>query len=287
MAITTRRRGGLRLALLLLMAAAAIAVIVLFKEKPDETPGTRTQVPEMSAAELANATAADFRREIRQRAALDACYKKIGDNLDAYPRELLVLALKNSEAAQFVADYPERIGRRYTAGKIDVSGELKDGELPYFIQWDERWGYAAYGSGIMGLSGCGPTCLAMVAAGLTGNAAANPLAVADYSSAQGWYVEGYGTEWELMRSGAAYFGLRWRELPLDADRMCAALDAGQPIIASMGPGDFTDSGHYIVLRGYTSDGFRVLDPNSPDNTELVWPYSRIKDQIMNLWAYSV
>lgn len=284
MALATRRRTR-GLWLLLMAAAAVLAVFFVSRDRGTEK-AARGSVPEMTAAELEGATDADFLREIKSRAALDAVYKTIGENIDLYPRELLALALKNSEAAEFVAGWPDSIGRTYSADRIDVSGDVTEGELPYFVQWDARWGYAAYGGGVMGLTGCGPTCLSMVAVGLTGDKSANPLAVADYSAARGWYVEGVGTDWDLMRAGAEHFKLSWRELPLDAERICAALDAGDPVIASMGPGDFTDSGHYIVLRSYESGGFHVLDPNSPENSGEVWPYSKIQNQIMNLWAYS-
>lgn len=41
------------------------------------------------------------------------------------------------------------------------------GEIPALIQWDERWGYAPYGSEtIIAVSGCGPTALSMVISGL-------------------------------------------------------------------------------------------------------------------------
>jgi predicted double-glycine peptidase len=69
--------------------------------------------------------------------------------------------------------------------------------------------------------------------------------------------------------------------------MVAALSAGTPIICSMGPGDFTDNGHFIVLTGYTGDGFTVNDPNSPQRSSQIWTFQQLKGQIRNLWAYGV
>lgn len=291
MAETTKRRNRAATPLLLLLLAALAAVAVFLVQRdggaPEEPEATvEARFRDMTAAELEGADTADFAREIAERAALDEAYRKIARELDTYPRELLELALKNSEAAPFVADWPERSGEVWDASQIDVSADLAPGGIPHFLQWDERWGYAPYGSSLVAVSGCGPTCLAMVAAGLTGDGSVNPLAVADYSDAQGWYFPGQGTDWELMRSGAEHFGLTWRELPLDAETICAALDAGEPVIASMGPGDFTETGHFIVLVSYEARGFRVLDPNSRANSERLWPYSQISSQINNLWAYS-
>jgi hypothetical protein len=202
-----------------------------------------------------------------------------------YPEALKKLAENEPDAADYVRGWADGRGRLYDAGAIDLRGELLSGGIPLLLQWDARWGYADYGSSALGLTGCGPTCLSMVAAGLTGDAALNPLAVAEYSSGSGWYIEGAGTSWELMRSGAEHFGLRWEELPLDDGAMRAALDAGRPIIASMLPGDFTESGHYVVLAGCGADGYRVLDPNSPTRSAKAWSYETLSRQIGNLWAY--
>ena len=55
----------------------------------------------------------------------------------------------------------------------------------------------------------------------------------------------------------------------------------------MGAGDFTTSGHFIVLTEYTEEGFSVLDPNSKERSEKKWSYERIEGQIRNIWAFSV
>ncbi len=201
------------------------------------------------------------------------------------PETLSTLAENEPAAAGFVLGWNEGRSKRYDADDIDLSADLSNGGLPELLQWDARWGYANYGNGALALTGCGPTCLSMVAAGLTGDASINPLAVAEYSERSGWYVEGAGTSWELMRSGAEHFGLRWEELPLDEDVMLQALVDGRPIIASMLPGDFTSCGHYIVIEGFEDGGYRVLDPNSPTRSRTLWSYETMRGQIGNLWAY--
>ena len=40
--------------------------------------------------------------------------------------------------------------------------EERKKKVPLFIQWDKRWGYEPYGTSDIGISGCGPTCMAMV-----------------------------------------------------------------------------------------------------------------------------
>ena len=56
----------------------------------------------------------------------------------------------------------------------------------------------------------------------------------------------------------------------------------------MGPGDFTSSGHFIVLTGLNDDGtVRVNDSNSRINSKKSWDLDRIMGQIRNLWSYSL
>ena len=52
----------------------------------------------------------------------------------------------------------------------------------------------------------------------------------------------------------------------------------------MGKGDFTTSGHYIVLVGMEEGLLRVNDPNSYANSEKLWPYEQLESQFRNLWV---
>lgn len=65
----------------------------------------------------------------------------------------------------------------------------------------------------------------------------------------GYYVDGSGSSWELMSSGAEKLGLTVSSVIFDAEHIRATLESGQPIICVMGPGDFTDAGHFLVLTG--------------------------------------
>lgn len=205
--------------------------------------------------------------------------------LTTVPGALVSLAEKNPEAAGFVSRYGLLSRRRCDAGAIDLTADVAGGGVPHLLQWDDRWGCAPYGSSLLAVSGCGPTSLSMVALALTGSDTPNPIAVADYSASQGWYCPGAGTSWELMRAGAEHFGLDWEELPLSESSMRQALNGGRLLILSMLPGDFTDSGHFIVVSGCSEEGFSVLDPNSSARSRC-WSYETLCGQIANIWAYS-
>ena len=208
------------------------------------------------------------------------------DNQKAYPENLIKLISKSPEAIDFAVEYPFKRGES-DSKVVDISEDYTKGEIPLLMQWDERWGYVSYGEDIIGLDGCGPTCLSMVAVGLTGNVKWTPVRVARMSMSNGHYVEGQGTAWTLMYEGCKQMGLEAKVIGLSEEEMAAELNAGRPIIASMAPGDFTDAGHFIVFTEYKDGKFYVNDPNSRKNSETGWEYDRLKTQIKNMWSYTV
>lgn len=198
------------------------------------------------------------------------------------PGRLRQLAGENPETAVFVHAYPGD-----DSPDIDISGDYTPGQIPHFLQWDLRWGYHPYGGNrvedLMGLSGCGPTALSMVVVGLTGNLEANPAAVADFAVESGYFTENDGTQWTLISQGAAHYGLTVWEIPLWEASMAQALEDG-PIICVVGPGDFTDKGHFLVLTSYEDGAFHLLDPNSRANSEKAWTYGQLEGQIRAMWG---
>ncbi len=204
-----------------------------------------------------------------------------GIDLSSYPDDLIELYKKNPEARDFVLHYPENKKRTFT---IDLSEYQDCDTVPLLMQWDERWGYTKYAGELFGLSGCGPTCLSMVAIYLTGNTSLTPKAMAEFAAENGYVSFKNGTSWTLFSEGAEKLGLKATELPLVEQRIIDNLQAGIPIVSVMGPGDFTTTGHFIVMTGYEDGKIKVNDPNRRSNSDKLWEYDRIKDQIRNLWA---
>lgn len=164
--------------------------------------------------------------------------------------------------------------------------KLKKGQIPYLLQYDSRWAFTQYGSSYMGYTACGPTCLSMVVAGLTGSADYTPAYIADFAEKNGYYVDGAGTSWSLFTDGAEKFGLRCEAVSTDEKAMKRALRDGGVLIASMSPGDFTSAGHFIVLYKSGFGGFRVYDPSSVERSSRSWSYKRLEGQIAQLWRFS-
>lgn len=180
-------------------------------------------------------------------------------NSTQYPKQLKDLALKNEEALEFVYDYPAEHVKEHT---IDLTEEASMDSVPLFVQWDKRWGYEKYSGNFFAASGCGPTTLSMVVVYLTHNRDASPIAVAKYSKEAGYSVDGSGSSWTLISEGCRHYGVKAKAVALDESRMKAELDEGHPIVVNVGPGDFTDTGHFMVITGYDDEGFSINDPNS-------------------------
>jgi hypothetical protein len=55
----------------------------------------------------------------------------------------------------------------------------------------------------------------------------------------------------------------------------------------MKPGDFTYTGHFIVLTGIDEDGLIIVnDPNSPTNSSKHWEVGTLVSQMKSIWKYS-
>ena len=205
----------------------------------------------------------------------------MGISYGEYPKSLIALFERNPETEGFVLNYPFRKDRA-----PDLHSYSRE-EVPLFLQWDPAWGYEKYGSDFLAVTGCGPTCLAMAGWYLTGDDAMTPDAVAKFAQKGGYYEKGYGSSWTLISKGGPELGLEVKELPLVKKKIDTALEEGKPVILALGPGDFTTTGHYIVLVGLEEEGYRLNDPNSRVNSEKLWTYNQLEGQIRNIWSVGI
>ena len=208
--------------------------------------------------------------------------KDKGVSLSQLPLKLVEMLRKNPETEDFVLSYPEE---RKIEHDIDLSEYQNSDTVPLLLQWDKRWGYEKYGDGMIAFTGCAPTCLSMVSVYLTGNTSLDPLYIANKADKEGYYVNGVGSDWSVMTTFAEALGLDAKELPLDKNTVLRCLENGEPIICAMGPGDFTETGHFIILSGVTEGKIKINDPNSVSNSKKLWDFEDISGQIKNLWRY--
>ena len=73
-----------------------------------------------------------------------------------------------------------------------------------------------------------------------------------------------------------------REEPADFtpfDQACASFYAQRS-------GDFTNSGHFIVIYDYSRKKFSVNDPFSYTNSSKKWEYTTLISQCQQIWVYA-
>ncbi len=229
---------------------------------------------------------ASYVEQIKQTYSYSPELAHIIEHIEQYSEDMLKTLLLRPEEISFLSRYPECVQYGLDNWKnIDVSSDYTPGEIPLFIQWDDRWGYEIYGSDVFGLNGCGPTCFAMVYVGLTGDTSQNPLSIGAMCIQNNYYYYQQGTGKELFDKGVAKYGLSSKQLPLTESAVLGSLRAGRPVVVNVGKGDFTSYGHYIVLTGVAEDGtIRVNDPNSPEKSAVTWKLPRLLSQTYTMWS---
>ena len=201
-----------------------------------------------------------------------------------YPESIIKLLDKNEETITFVKNYEKK---KDLPPADTIAESIEKGTIPHLLQWDERWGYQPYGGGTIATDGCGPTCMAMVVAGLTEDVSVTPYVMARFGEENGYVDEENGTYWEFMMQASRPWGVNVIDSMPDETLIQQELAQGHPIICNVMPGDFTQVGHYIVLTGYQDGVVTVNDPFSIKNTEKTWVYKDIEDQIRGIWIYSL
>ena len=203
--------------------------------------------------------------------------------IETVPENVVEFGEKYPEAREYVQDFMELKDVDFD---MDVTADMSEKKIPLFIQWDKRWGYRDYGGNYIGVAGCGPSCVAMVACGLKQDSSINPYVVGNYAAEQGLYTYGQGTSWDIMTTGAEHYGLTVYDGSVSAQYIRDNLSDDSPMICSMKPGDFTYTGHFIVLTGIDDNGLVVVnDPNSPKNSAKKWDVDTLVSQMKSVWMY--
>jgi peptidoglycan hydrolase-like protein with peptidoglycan-binding domain len=137
-------------------------------------------------------------------------------------------------------------------------------EVVYYSQKDSRWGGKMYSSTgnksqTIASSGCGPVSMAMIISTLIKPVL--PPVLCTLAVKNGWRTANSGTAWGFFFDAAREYGLRCSQKS-NTDDVVAALKDGKLAIANMGPGYWTDGGHYIVLTGADDKDIFAHDPAS-------------------------
>ncbi len=161
-------------------------------------------------------------------------------------------------------------------GIVFTDGET---QVVYYNQMDERWKDLPYGTDDIGHYACGPSSMAIVVSSLTGETV-DPPHMAQWAYENGHWCSKSGSYHSIVPGAAEAWGLSCDPCSRDEpQKLVDALSSGKLVVAIMGPGHFTSSGHFIVLRGVTSEGrILVADPYSYSRSDAEWDLSIFLDE---------
>ena len=259
----------------LMVLAAVLFGVILFVEKPDLAP-----IPEREQVVAEGGGGGSFMPQ-SSTTKLAAFASQNGLSLEDWPEALTDLMRIEPAAETFVMSYPFM---KDAQQEVDLSVYENCTQVPHLLQWDMQWGYTQYGDNMLALNGGGPTCLSMVSIYVLQDTKYTPRYIAAFSEENDYYLEGVGTSWSLISEGGVKLGMDVQEIPLVWNIIKEHLDAGDPIICVMGPGDFTDDGQFVVLSEAEEDMVKVRTPNSMILSEGMWSFEQIESQIQNLWV---
>ena len=165
-----------------------------------------------------------------------------------------------------------------------------------YKQYDRRWADKPYcrpgGTGTVKSSGCGPACAAMLIETLTGKTY-TPEDACGWSMEHGYRTLNQGTEYAYFVPQFAAFGihchmLNWtntygRPDHANHTRALELLKQGNYLIALMGKGTWTASGHFVVV--WWEDGkVRINDPASARTERLNGDPAVFRREVRYYWA---
>ena len=170
----------------------------------------------------------------------------------------------------------------------------------YYMQTDSRWknkNYSAPGEKkTIGSAGCGVACSAMVIATLK-NKNITPVETANWSMAHGYKALNQGTYY-------TYFVPQFKEYGIECKRLNSsnlygkssstyhtealnALKNNNWVIACMGKGTWTSSGHFVLVYGYKDGYVYINDPASKASYRIKNTWTTFAKQIKYLWTVTV
>ena len=195
---------------------------------------------------------------------------------DMTPDELMDKLGFDDQQRNWDSDYSAPVGSSDNSADANLSdivftGRGNSKDVVYFSQYDSRWGGLMYGkTNTIAGAGCGPSSLAICISTLT-NKTVTPPEVCAWSVKTGHRCEGSGSYHSLIPDGAAHWGVPCRGIGQSKKQLVQALQGGKLVIAIMSQGHFTRGGHFIVLRGITSQGkILVADCASYERSQKEW-----------------
>lgn len=166
-----------------------------------------------------------------------------------------------------------------------------------YLQTDARWGWNDYSAPgektTIRASGCGPTAMAMVLA-TWADKSVTPKTECAWALAHGYKAPRQGTYYGYFVPAAARYGLKARQLNWVNiygnsksslhEEARKAVEAGHLVIACMGKGLWTSSGHYVLVWKIQGNIVYINDPASTRAVRTQGDYNLFKQQVKYYWV---
>lgn len=272
--------------------AAGSAAAVVSESSTASDSGASDSSSQIDRAALLKVVDEDVADKLINRASSSEDARWIAQNVgefavdgQAVQEKLLTLAADEPAAQSYVRNFPGKYPMDTPeSGKVTTVATGKG--IPRLYQWDELWGYTVYSGTAFGLTGCCPTCLAMVYQGLTGNTDLSPYDMGVLAQEGGYATEEEGTYANFLVEEASALNLSVRTIDVTEDALKDALQSGQVVIANFAPGLFTEYGHFVVITGMNTDGTLVMnDPYSEERSNKSWDIDTIVEESQGFYAY--
>lgn len=283
------KRSPRSLALLIVVACLALLAIFGISSCVSSCVATRNaQKEEQKTAETNPvdsriAYGADDKISQELSSALDNAdkLKDIAANATAYSDDRIIeLALREPTAIDFVQQLP-------TASKETsaYTGTVVKGTYPELYDWDTSWAFMDYGSLPLGLTGSGPTSLAMAYMGLTGKNDKSPADMAQLAINGGYATGASDTSADFFTSAASSLGLKVTKIDATENDIAENLTASTPILVELQAGTVGDESHWALLVSYNRDtSVTLYDPTSTSASSRSWDAGTIADSSTTLYV---
>ena len=165
-----------------------------------------------------------------------------------------------------------------------------------YLQTDPKWAaldYSAPGEKTtIRASGCGPTAMAMVLA-TWADKTVTPKTECAWALSHGYKAPHQGTYYGYFVPAASRYGLKARQLnwvniygnskSTYHEKARKAVKEGHLVIACMGKGLWTSSGHYVLVWDIQGDTIYINDPASTLARRTRGSYALFKQQVKYYW----
>ena len=161
----------------------------------------------------------------------------------------------------------------------------------YLMQTDSRWKNKMYSavndpSQTIGSGGCGPSAASMIVNEWVDNMY-SPVEACSWAASAGYRTANNGTYWSMMKAIAVKYGFKFTQTgDANAAKNFLNTNKGSLVICIMGKGNWTSSGHFILM--YKCDGTYVYinDPASTSTSRQKNTFALLKSQCRQYFCFA-